>query len=368
MHPRRAGGLRLTACVPGVYISEQSLYCRTRRPDARDPEETRLVCAHGRADPDPRPDPSGRAGAGRAPGGRDRPQRRVPAGHVRPAARTRSVHAALPAGVRRHEQHGRGLPRDRGVRPRLLQHRLLAAAAVGALRRDPRGRHARAEAALPRRPRIGRAARRDLHHRAAERLGRGGHHHPRHPGRGRVQPDRRQGLVHQLAGRRFRARGRQDRALGGRRLGRQHQPVHRRARRPGLHRRAQGGQDGRARRAVVRAFPRSGLRAAGQHPRRAGPRLQGGDGGVQPEPPADRRARRGPRPGRDRPRARLCAGPLGLRQPDRRLPGGALDAGRHGDPDRGRPQPRAQGRGDGRCGRGRRRGHRWPSASRPTPR
>ena len=123
--------------------------------------------------------------------------RRVPAGHVRAAEGPRAVRPALPGRLRRHRQHALGLHRGRGVRPRLLQHRLPAGRAVDAFRRHLRRRHRGAEAAPAAGPGQRRAARRAVADRAAERLRRVRHQDHGAPHGRRLRAQRRQDLVHQ---------------------------------------------------------------------------------------------------------------------------------------------------------------------------
>ena len=261
----------------------------------------------------------------------------------------RPVRAAAARRARRHRQPARRLHRGRGVRPRLLQHRLSAGGAVGRVRCTARCGQCRAEGSLPARPRHRRTAWRVLDDRSAERLGRFRDQDARDARRRRLSAERLEDLVHEFGRGRLRARRCEVRRR--RRQGR-HQSVHRRERHEGLQRRPQGRQDGCARRAVVPAVLRRRVRARSQpHGSGRQPGLQARDGSVQYEPPDRRRARRRPGAGCDRSRDRVRSVAQGVRSPHRRLPGPALDACRHGHADRGRTPAHVQGRLDGRCRR-----------------
>ena len=87
--------------------------------------------------------------------------------------------------------------------------------------------------------------------------------------------------------------------------------------------------------------------------RSGGPGFQDRHGGPERLAPADRRPRGGTRPGRHGPCGDLREEPQGIRPKRCRLSGRALDARRHGDPDRSRPRPGLPRRGS--CGRRRHR-------------
>ena len=202
--------------------------------------------------------------------------------------------------------------------------------------------------------------------RARGGLGPGRDDHARGQGRRRVGRHRHQELDHEPRDRRLLHRLRQDRP--DRRALARDQRVRRRGRPPGLQRRqarAQARDQGLADRpADLRRRPdprREPDRRGGQgHERRARH--------ARPLAPRRRRPGRRHRPGRDRPRRRLRQRAPAVRPADRRVPGHAVQARRHGDAHRRRARAALPRVREDRPPRARRAAstRRWPSCSPPT--